>query len=308
MKITPDDLGKKLNKIGYASNDNINYATSISISLDKPLLIEGAPGVGKSSLAKAVATALKLPFIRVQLYDGLTDDKILFDYNYQKQLLTLESVKPFIQEKYEGQDLNNIIKEVSSELDFYGRDFLLERPILKAINGKGRKVLLLDEIDKAPEEIEYMLYEFLEDYSITIPEYGEIKCPANQKPIVFLTSNNYRELSGALKRRCNYLYIDSKTEQEIIDILKLQAGSDESIARGIARCLMSINSSNIRQKTSISEAIDWAILLNENKDNLQDAVKNSLTIISKDYRDYEAIKRIVDKEGKTIWENQTTES
>lgn len=302
MEISIKDINKKLEKVSYSSNSNIDWAVSIAINLEKPLLIEGAPGVGKSSLAKAVADALELPFIRVQLYDGLTDDKILFDYNYQKQLLTLEAIKPFILEKYEGQDIKEIIKGVSSDLDFYGRDFLIERPVLRAINGNGKKVILFDEIDKAPEEIEYMLYEFLENYSITIPEYGEIKCLEEQKPIVFLTSNNYRELSGALKRRCNYLYIENKTEKEIIKILQLKSGIDEKLASGIAKCILSINKRNtVSQKPSISEAIEWARFVSKEDTPVKESVINSLSIISKNYRDYNAIKNIVSSMDDEIW-------
>lgn len=296
------NIKDKLNKVNYATTKDIEYAVDISISLDKPLLIEGSPGVGKSSLAKAVADALGLPFIRVQLYDGLTDDKILFDYNYQKQLLTLEAVKPFIEEKYKGQELQYVVKGVSSELDFYGKDFLIERPVLRAINGKGKKVILFDEIDKAPEEIEYMLYEFLENYSITIPEYGEIKCPEDQKPIVFLTSNNYRQLSGALKRRCNYLYIKEKTAKEIIDILKLKAGVDENLAKGIAKCIIEVNKNdNIKQKPSISEAIEWSRFLKEKEEITKDDVIGSLSIIAKNYKDYNSIKDTILNMEETLW-------
>lgn len=296
------NIKDKLNKVNYATTKDIEYAVDISISLDKPLLIEGSPGVGKSSLAKAVADALRLPFIRVQLYDGLTDDKILFDYNYQKQLLTLEAVKPFIEEKYKGQELNDIVKGVSSELDFYGKDFLIERPVLRAINGKGKKVILFDEIDKAPEEIEYMLYEFLENYSITIPEYGEIKCPEEQKPIVFLTSNNYRQLSGALKRRCNYLYIKEKTAKEIIDILKLKAGVDDNLAQGIAKCIIEVDKNdNVKQKPSISEAIEWSRFLKEKEEITKDDVVGSLSIIAKNYKDYNSIKDTILNMEETLW-------
>ena len=304
MKINIKDLKDKLENVKYSSNDTINYALAISINLEKPLLLEGGPGVGKSSLAKAVADAFGLPFIRVQLYDGLTDDKILFDYNYQKQLLTLEAIKPFIMEKYEGQDIKEIIQGVSGDLDFYGRDFLIERPVLRAINGDGRKVILFDEIDKAPEEIEYMLYEFLENYSITIPEYGEIKCPEDQKPIVFLTSNNFRDLSSALKRRCNYLYIEPKTQTEIVDILKLKASVDNKLAEGIAKCIIKLNNNNgISQKPSISEAIEWAKFLKESEMPLKAAVQNSLSVISKNYRDYNAIKKSILAEGDgSIWD------
>lgn len=303
MKIDINELKDKLESVKYSSNDTINYALAISINLEKPLLLEGGPGVGKSSLAKAVADALELPFIRVQLYDGLTDDKILFDYNYQKQLLTLEAIKPFIAEKYEGQDIKDIIKGVSGDLDFYGKDFLIERPVLRAINGTGRKVILFDEIDKAPEEIEYMLYEFLENYSITIPEYGEIKCPEDQKPIVFLTSNRYRELSGALKRRCNYLYIKQKTQIEIVNILKLKAEADDSLANAVAKCIIELDkNTGIAQKPSISEAIEWAKFIKDSNMSQKEAAINSLSIIAKNYKDYDAIKNTILKlDSEDLW-------
>lgn len=303
MKINIKDLKDKLENVKYSSNDSIDYALAISMNLEKPLLLEGGPGVGKSSLAKAVADALELPFIRVQLYDGLTDDKILFDYNYQKQLLTLEAIKPFITEKYEGQDIKDIIKGVSGDLDFYGKDFLIERPVLRAINGTGRKVILFDEIDKAPEEIEYMLYEFLENYSITIPEYGEIKCPEDQKPIVFLTSNRYRELSGALKRRCNYLYIKQKTQIEIVNILKLKAEADDSFANAVAKCIIELDkNTGIAQKPSISEAIEWAKFIKDSNISQKEAAINSLSIIAKNYKDYDAIKNTILKlDSEDLW-------
>lgn len=306
MKINIKDLKDKLENVKYSSNDSIDYALAISMNLEKPLLLEGGPGVGKSSLAKAVADALELPFIRVQLYDGLTDDKILFDYNYQKQLLTLEAIKPFITEKYEGQDIKDIIKSVSGDLDFYGKDFLIERPILRAINGTGRKVILFDEIDKAPEEIEYMLYEFLENYSITIPEYGEIKCPEDQKPIVFLTSNRYRELSGALKRRCNYLYIKQKTQIEIVNILKLKAEADDSLANAVAKCIIELDkNTGIAQKPSISEAIEWAKFVRDSDMSPKEAAINSLSIIAKNYKDYDAIRNTILKlDSEYLWETE----
>lgn len=306
MKINIKDLKDKLENVKYSSNDSIDYALAISMNLEKPLLLEGGPGVGKSSLAKAVADALELPFIRVQLYDGLTDDKILFDYNYQKQLLTLEAIKPFITEKYEGQDIKDIIKGVSGDLDFYGKDFLIERPILRAINGTGRKVILFDEIDKAPEEIEYMLYEFLENYSITIPEYGEIKCPEDQKPIVFLTSNRYRELSGALKRRCNYLYIKQKTQIEIVNILKLKAEADDSLANAVAKCIIELDkNTGIAQKPSISEAIEWAKFVRDSDMSPKEAAINSLSIIAKNYKDYDAIRNTILKlDSEYLWETE----
>lgn len=287
-----ENIREKLLDVGYSSNDTIDNALRISLALEKPLLIEGDPGVGKSSLAKAVADALGFDFIRVQLYDGLTDDKLIYDYNYQKQLLTLEAIKPFIIDKYKNNNINDIIEKVSHELNFYGKEFLIDRPILRSITGEGRKVILFDEIDKAPEEIEYMLYEFLENYSITIPEYGEIKCPEDMKPIVFLTSNNYRELSDALRRRCNYLYIESKTKEEIIEILKAKVNIDDEVAQNIAKIIYETNTKDlgIKQPPSIGEAIEWAKYINTSDIKSSKDISETLTIIAKNYKDYLTIK------------------
>ena len=294
------ELHKKLMDIGYCSNNKIDFAVEAAIESKKPLLIEGDPGVGKSSLAESVAKALNMEFIRVQLYDGLTDDKIMYDYDYQKQLLVLEAVKPFIENEYKNQNIQDVISSVSHELNFYGKDFLIERPILKAINGKGRKVLLLDEIDKASEEIEYMLYEFLENYSITIPQFGKYDVDDDMKPIVFLTSNNYRELSGALKRRCNYLYIERKSEIELIEILQTRVNVDEQLAKGIAKCLTSASVSNLSKPPSISEGIEWAKYL-KNGHNSKEDVLNSLSFIIKSKKDMDKMTDIVERIGDLIY-------
>lgn len=287
-------IHENLNKVGYWSNDAIDYSLLVAMTCEKPLLLEGAPGVGKTFLAKAFAKSMNLPFIRVQLYDGLTDDKILYDYDYQKQLLTLEAIKPNLNKELENLTVKESIQKVSQDMNFYGKDFLIERPVLKAINGTGRKVLLFDEIDKAPEEIEYMLFEFLENYSISIPQYGEIKCPEDQRPYVFITSNRYRELSGAMKRRCLYLYIPKKTKEELIHILMSQTSINQKLATGIARCLICAQESNMRQSPSVAEGIEWAKFLNQNCS--KESVLNSLGVLAKNDKDLEAMKHIVEKE------------
>ena len=302
MRITLDKIRKSLDKTGYCSNERINTALWAALVCGKPILIEGDPGVGKTSLAQALAKGFGYQFIRVQMYEGLTDDKILYDYDYQKQLLTLEAIKPKLEEAYEGKDLAETISSVASSLDFYGDDFLIKRPVLRAITSEKPCVLLFDELDKASEEIEYMLYEFLEDYSITIPQYGTIASSAKNRPIVFITSNNYRELSGALKRRCNYLYIDRKSESEIYDILKAKAKVDDSIAQGIARCIVSMPDT-LRQTPSISEAIDFAEFLSHaGSDITKELVLDSLGILAKNSKDRRVIEQIVSENGEVLWQ------
>lgn len=246
------------------------------------MLIEGAPGAGKTFLAKAIASMLNLPLIRVQFYEGISNDDILYDYDYQKQLLTLEAVKPTITKELEGKSVQEAVSYVSGSVSFYGKDFLIERPVMQAINGTGRKVLLLDEIDKAAEETEYMLLEVLSEFSISVPQYGTITCPKEQRPIVILTSNGYRELSEALKRRCAYLYINNKSKEEMLAILKNKANFDSKLADGIADCMMQLRKLSLKQAPSIAEAVDWGnylqSLFGKNLENLQDPKEINYTL------------------------------
>lgn len=287
MKLS--EIKEGLIKNNYIPTKQILYAVSGAINQQFPVLIEGDPGVGKTSLAKAVASMLGLPLYRVQFYEGLSADKILYDYDYQKQLLTIESIKSSLEEHLKGKTINEAINHVK-DIDFYGENFLIERPILKAINGKGRCVLLLDEIDKSSEEIEYTLLEMLDEFSITIPQYGTVKCPEDMKPIVFLTSNNYREMSDALKRRCNYLFINRKTKDEIFEILKMKAGVSEDICRGVANCMAQIQKLKLKQEPSIAEAIGWAQYIQDNFDeaNMSD-LEYSICMLAKNKDDTEVI-------------------
>ena len=302
MVITIQKIKDALSASGYCANDWIIYALYASMLADKPLLIEGAPGVGKTCLAKAVADGMGLPYIRMQMYEGLTADQILYDYDYQKQLLTLEAVRPKLNEAYQGLSLQESIKAAVGSMDFYGEDFLIRRPVLRAISSGERTVIVFDEIDKAPEELEYMLYEFLENYSITIPQYGEIRCRPECKPVVLLTSNSYRELSGALKRRCNYLYIEQKTQEEVIKILMARTGISESLAKGVAKCLQMIQNTRLHQMPSIAEAIDFADFLSRNGDVTKSLVMNSLGILCKNRKDETAIRQIVNENGSVLWQ------
>lgn len=262
----------KMNEISQGLKDNyylptkdIIYALLGAINNNYPLLIEGDPGVGKTSLAIATAKMLDAPLLRVQFYDGLTADKILYDYDYQRQLLTIEAIKSTLENELKDKSIQDAF-DVAKMIDFYGKDFIIARPILQSIVSDKRCVLLLDEVDKASEEIEYTLLEFLEKYSMTIPQYKTITCDDDKKPIVFLTSNNYRFMSKALKRRCNFLYMNAKTKDEMFEILKMRAHVSEKLCLGVANCMQQIQQLSLKQIPSISEAIDWAKYIDENYD------------------------------------------
>lgn len=303
--MTISEVNDILERGGYCTNERISCAVYTSLLCGRPLLIEGDPGVGKTALAKAIARGTGLEFIRVQMYEGLTADQVLYDYDYQKQLLTLEAIRPRLEEEYQGLSLQETIHAAVTQMDFYGPEFLLRRPVLRAITAEQPVVLLFDEIDKASEETEYMLYEFLEHNAITIPQYGEIACPQDRRPLVFLTSNNYRELSGALRRRCNYLYIEHKSSEEMVEILRRKAGARENIAVGIARCLSVIQGKQLRQTPSIAEAVELARFLQESPEVTRDLVMNALSILVKNHRDEPAIRQIVSQNGELIWSEES---
>lgn len=289
MKITEIKQGLKTHN--YMATNDIVFAAAGAINEQIPLLIEGAPGAGKTALAKATADMLGAKLIRVQFYEGLTADKILYDYDYQRQLLTIESIKSVLSKELSDKNIEEAI-DATKDIDFYGKSFLIKRPILESIMSNERCVLLLDEIDKASDEIEYTLLQFLDEFSITIPQYGTITADEDKRPIVFLTSNNYRDLSDALKRRCNYLYIENKTKEEMMEILKMKAEVSDSLANGVASCLVSIQSLNLKQMPSIDEGIKWAKYLKENFGEItEDNIDYTICMLAKNKEDLSAIVR-----------------
>ena len=288
--MTVKEIQNSLSDNGYIAGREIAIAVSGAINHNIPLLIEGAPGVGKTSLAKAISSMLDLPLLRVQFYEGLTYDKILYDYDYQKQLLTIETMRSAFDSHMKGKTLDEA-RDAASSVDFYGEEFLIKRPIVKAFNGEKRYVLLLDEIDKSSEEIEYTLLEALDEYTVTIPQFGLITCPADMRPVIILTSNNYRELSDALRRRCGYLYLEPKTIDETTQIIMKKAEVDKKIATSVARCMEQIRHLPIRQVPSIAEAIIWAeYLKSEGQDVDKQSLDDSIFMLIKNQSDREVIK------------------
>ncbi|MGB6057988.1 MAG: MoxR family ATPase [Microthrixaceae bacterium] len=242
-----DGLREALRKVDYLSDEGIAGIVYLADRLGKPILVEGPAGTGKTQLAKSVAEVLGARLIRLQCYEGLDESKALYEWNYKKQLLRIQATKT---------DTDSQAWEEIEE-DIFSSDFLLERPLLEAIRAEDPVVLLIDEVDRVEVETEALLLEILSDYQVSIPELGTIS--ARQIPMVFLTSNNTRELSEALKRRCLYLHVDypdMEREKEIV-LTKVPELS-ESLADQIARVVRSIRQLELKKAPSVSETIDWA--------------------------------------------------
>lgn len=240
---TPTDVRDSLGEVGYLADDRIAQVVFLASKLDKPILAEGPAGVGKTALALAMAKATGRRLVRLQCYEGLDEAKALYEWDYHKQLLRLQS-----DEGAEWDDL---------EGDIFSEAFLLERPLLTAIRSSEPVVLLIDEVDRIEVETEALLLEVLDSYQVTIPELGTIE--AVTQPLVVLTSNNTRELSEALKRRCLYLHVPYPTIEREREILLLKVPElPEQFADKIARTVASIRELPLRKTPSVSETIDWA--------------------------------------------------
>ncbi|MBX7070894.1 MAG: MoxR family ATPase [Microthrixaceae bacterium] len=244
---SPSDVRTRLGQVDYLSDDAIAGIVYLADRLGKPILVEGPAGTGKTQLAKSVADIIGARLIRLQCYEGLDESKALYEWNYKKQLLRIQATKT----EGESADWDQI------EEDIFSDDFLLTRPLLEAIRADDPVVLLIDEVDRVEVETEALLLEILSDYQVSIPELGTIE--AKQIPLVFLTSNNTRELSEALKRRCLFLHIDypdMEREKEIV--LTKVPDITESLADQVARIVRSIRQMELKKSPSVSETLDWA--------------------------------------------------
>jgi MoxR-like ATPase len=240
----PDEVESGLIDVGYLPDEATALVAFLAIKLGKPILVEGPAGVGKTQLAKSLADTLGRELVRLQCYEGLDEAKALYEWNYRKQLLRIQA---------EAQDTG--WTEVQD--DIFGEDFLLERPLMTAIASPDPVVLLIDEIDKTDQEFEAMLLELLSDFQISIPELGRIE--ASTMPLVLLTSNNSRELTEALKRRCLYLWIDYPSLEHELQIVRLHAPElDDKIARRLVEVVAMVRDLDLKKPPSIAESIDWA--------------------------------------------------
>ncbi|MFL6205422.1 MAG: AAA family ATPase [Acidimicrobiales bacterium] len=239
------EVREALHKVDYLSDEGIAGIVFLADRLGKPILVEGPAGTGKTQLAKSVAEMSGARLIRLQCYEGLDESKALFEWNYKKQLLRIQA------ERGDGKTWETV------EDDIFSDEFLLTRPLLEAITAEEPVVLLIDEVDRVEVETEALLLEILSDYQVSIPELGTIE--ARQIPLVFLTSNNTRELSEALKRRCLFLHIDyPELEREKEIVLTKVPDISDSLADQVARIVRSIRQLELKKSPSVSETLDWA--------------------------------------------------
>ncbi|KYH43106.1 MoxR family ATPase [Branchiibius sp. NY16-3462-2] len=267
----PDGVSEALGRAGYLPDDAIATTVFLADHLQRPLLIEGPAGVGKTALAAALATATGAALIRLQCYEGVDEARALYEWNHAAQLLRITAA---------GDDSSVFTEE-----------FLLPRPLLQAVRSPARAVLLVDELDKADEEMEGLLLELLSEFQVTIPELGTIK--AEHAPLVVLTSNAQRELSEALRRRCLYLHLDYPTQQREREIVQLHApGLPEALNASVVRTVAALRDLDLRKAPSISETVDWArTLLALGADDLDPAlVERTLGVVLKHQTDIDTVR------------------
>jgi MoxR-like ATPase len=276
---TVEDLADILLDQNYLADRGLATATYLALCLGRPLLLEGEAGVGKTELAKAIASAFGLQLIRLQCYEGIDANQALYEWDYTRQLLYVRTLT------------EQALQDKTAIDDIFGPRFLVERPLLKAIKAGDRAVLLVDEIDRADDEFEAFLLEVLSDFQVTIPELGTVKC--KRPPVVILTSNRTRELHDALKRRCLFHWIDYPKLEREIEIVRARAPEiPEELARQVSKAVQNLRKMDLQKRPGVAETLDWARALDFLGAERMDANVTTATLgsVLKDRDDIDQVK------------------